>query len=275
MHWRHGPIDLIIEAWGEMAAVHRASEAAWLRFQGVLAELMDELPLLRSPTSECPSPQGRIARRMVLVTLPFTPEFITPMASVAGCVAEEVCAFFTKEPGVVRAYVNNGGDIAVHLAPGQRMAVGIVANAYRPALDGGVALTGDLDIRGIATSGWRGRSFSLGIADSVTVLARSAGEADAAATMIANAVNAEHPAIIRAPANTCRDDSDLGARLVTIAVGPLPHAVRDAALDAGWRAAEAHAARGLIAGAALALQGHWRTLGTGFRNLPVPVMLAA
>ena len=51
-------------------------------------------------------------------------------------------------------------------------------------------------MRGIATSGWRGRSFSLGIADAVTVLAATAAEADAAATVIANAVDLPgHPAI--------------------------------------------------------------------------------
>ena len=274
-HWQHGPIDLIIDAWGDEVAVHRAYETAWRLFQGVLAELVDELPLLRSPVSSQANPNGLIARRMVAATLPFALEFITPMAAVAGCVAEEVCEFFAVEPGIRRACVNNGGDIAMHLAPGENMMVGIVANAYTPAFDGGIALSSEMVVRGIATSGWRGRSFSLGIADSVTVLARSAGEADAAATMIANAVNAEHAAIVRAPANTRKDDSDLGVRLVTIDVGPLPHAVRDAALDAGWGAAEAYAARGLIAGAALALQGQWRTLGTGFRTAPPAVMLAA
>jgi hypothetical protein len=66
-------------------------------------------------------------------------------------------------------------------------------------------------VRGIATSGWRGRSFSLGIADSVTVLAATAAEADAAATIIANAVDVAHAGIIvRRPACSLKDDSDLG-----------------------------------------------------------------
>ena len=46
------------------------------------------------------------------------------------------------------------------------------------------AVTGS-PVRGVATSGWRGRSHSLGIADSVTVLAATAAMADAAATVIA------------------------------------------------------------------------------------------
>ena len=106
-----------------------------------------------------------------------------------------------------------------------------------------------------------GAVFSLGIADCVTVLARSAAAADAAATMIANAVNVDHPAIRRAPANGIKDDSDLGARLVTVRVDPLPPATRAAALDAGSAAAAGFLRRGLIVGAALALQGEWRTMG--------------
>ena len=66
-------------------------------------------------------------------------------------------------------------------------------------------------MRGIATSGWRGRSFSLGIADAVTVLADRAAAADAAATIIANAVDLPgHPAIVRVPACELAPDSDLG-----------------------------------------------------------------
>ena len=77
-------------------------------------------------------------------------------------------------------------------------------------------------MRGVATSGWRGRSFSLGIADAVTVFAGTAAVADAAATLIANAVDLPgHPAFARAPARRCDPQSDLGERLVTVDVGPL------------------------------------------------------
>ena len=80
--------------------------------------------------------------------------------------------------------------------------------------------------RGVATSGRHGRSFSLGIADAVTVLARTASQADAAATIIANAVDLPgHPAIVRCPACDLQPDSDLGARLVTREVGAV----------VGWR----------------------------------------
>jgi uncharacterized protein len=117
-------------------------------------------------------------------------------------------------------------------------------------------------VRGIATSGWRGRSLSLGIADAVTVLARTAAMADAAATMIANAVDVDAPGVHRRPAHEVQCESDLGWRLVTVAVPPLPAKAVDQALTAGLRAAEGFKARGLIEGAALFLQGESRVTGT-------------
>ena len=107
-------------------------------------------------------------------------------------------------------------------------------------------------VRGVATSGWRGRSFSLGIADAVTVLARTRRVADAAATLIANAVDLPgHPAIRRAPARDLDPQSDLGERLVTVAVGPLTRDEIDAALRPALAEAELWRDRGLIEAAAL------------------------
>ena len=51
-------------------------------------------------------------------------------------------------------------------------------------------------------------------------MAKTAAQADAAATIIANAVDLpNHPAVVRCPANEVQPDSDLGARLVTRDVG--------------------------------------------------------
>jgi ApbE superfamily uncharacterized protein (UPF0280 family) len=113
--------------------------------------------------------------------------------------------------------------------------------------------------RGIATSGRHGRSFSLGIADAVTVLARTASQADAAATIIANAVDLPgHSAIARCPAHDLQPDSDLGARLVTRGVGELSRDEIDGALESGVDKARALLARGLIESAALRLHGETR-----------------
>jgi ApbE superfamily uncharacterized protein (UPF0280 family) len=121
-----------------------------------------------------------------------------------------------------------------------------------------VTLTHDRPVRGIATSGRGGRSFSLGIADSATVLARTAASADAAATLIANAVTVDHPTIERRPARDLDPDSDLGDLPVTVAVGDLPQAVVDEALDRGLEEARRLRRLSLIDGAAISLRGNWR-----------------
>ena len=260
-HFQHGPIDLIIGADGERTAVDGAVEQAWSRFRGLLSELVGELRILRLPVQNAVDVAGPVARRMVEACLPYRERFITPMAAVAGAVADELIGWLRDDPRVARAYINNGGDIALHLAAGQSYRIGMYADLGRikrreaHILDGDFQVTGDMPVRGVATSGWRGRSFSLGIADSVTVLARTAAEADAAATMIANSVNVEDPAILRRPACELKDDTDLGDRLVTVAVGRLTADQVQVALQAGMARARELTDRGLIYGAALWLRG--------------------
>jgi len=250
LHLNHGPIDLIVGAEGPSR--HRAFAAATARFETILQELVDELPKLRSAGPG--RLDGPVARRMRNAIIPFLPEFITPMAAVAGSVAEEILLRIAGHVDIRKAWVNNGGDIAFLLTPGQSLTA---------AMPGGLVRVGAAaPWRGLATSGWRGRSLSLGIADSVTVLARGAGVADAAATMIANRVTlANHPAVERAPAEDLVPDSDLGRRLVTTAVGPLDDASVAQALDTGLAYAETLFARGLIGGAWLQLQGEARHVG--------------
>ena len=261
LHWQHGPIDLIIKAWGERDEVEAAYEQAWQRFQVLLAELVAELPLLRTPLGEAyPLLQGSVARRMAAAVWPHRGVYITPMAAVAGAVADEILAALCAHRNLRKAYVNDGGDIALHLAPGERLAIGVVNDPQRPALAATATIDHASPARGVATSGWHGRSHSLGIADAVTVLAASAAEADAAATLVANAVDTDYPSIRRMPARALRADTDLGEIPVTVAVGPLPQESVEAALDAGVRAAGGLHARGLLLAAYLALQGRVRTV---------------
>ena len=179
------------------------------------------------------------------------------MAAVAGSVAEEILASMTAATTLDRAYVNNGGDIAVHLSDSESYKIGMVERPDRPSLFGSLQIAAADPVRGIATSGWRGRSFSLGIADAVTVLADCASAADAAASVIANAVNLpNHPGITRIPAWEISPDSDLGDLLVTRGVEPLSESEIVGALDSGVRAAEILRARRLIHSSALCLQGH-------------------
>ena len=255
-HLQHGPIDLVIEAWGEAREVQAAYEQAWARFQDVLDTLVAELPLLRAPVGAAyPLARGPVAKRMVAAVWPHRKVFITPMAAVAGAVADETLAALRAGRTLAKAYVNDGGDIAIWLASGESLDAGIVDNPLQPIPNSTVRLASPC---GLATSGWRGRSQSLGIADAVTVLARSAAGADAAATLIANAVNVEHPAVRRLPAREVKEDSDLGDLRVTVAVGALPPASVAKALEKGCTLARAMRRAGLIHAAYLSLQGQVR-----------------
>ncbi|WP_376099342.1 UPF0280 family protein [Roseomonas sp. CCTCC AB2023176] len=265
LHLQHGPIDVVLRAWGAPDAIRAAEDAAARRFPAILPELCEELRELRRPMAEAPRVTGPVARRMVAACASFAPVFVTPMAAVAGAVADELLSVMLHAAPLDRAFVNDGGDIAVYAAPGQALTLGLVAHpdpSRGVAYDGALRLPGGSGIGGVATSGRHGRSFSLGIADAVTVLATDAATADAAATLVANAVDLDSPSIFRVPARDLDPDSDLGARLVTTEVGPLAEAEVVSALDGGLARAEDYITRGLICAAALRLVGRARvTLG--------------
>jgi uncharacterized protein len=328
LHLQHGPIDLIVAAWGAEREVRAAYAQAVRCFEDVLATLVAELSVLRTPLinplrprsggrgcerservrwvaprrdgdqyesgdttspfpslrdGPLPSPplrggegdyvRGPVAKRMVAACEPFSDVFITPMAAVAGAVADHVLAAMCAGRQLERAFVNDGGDIAFYLAPGQRLSCGVVADLAAPGLDGSFTLTSDMPVRGLATSGRAtkgsgGRSFSLGIADAVTVLARDAAAADAAATIIANAVDLPgHAAITRVPASSIDPDSDLGNIPVTVDLGPLREIEIERALTAGAARAETLRQAGHIHGAVLVLRRRFACVGTGWPRL--------
>lgn len=263
LHLHDGPIDLILEADGSPAAVKAAYQEATQRFTSVLDELCTELTALRLPSrSTSRIFQSPVARRMEQSATRYADHmFITPMAAVAGSVADEILSCVRKavDQGLTRLSVNNGGDIALWLAEGEAMNIALVNRPDQPSIFARTRIRSDDLIGGIATSGAPGRSFSLGIADAVTVLARTAAEADAAATVIANAVDCpDDPRVHRAVARTLQPDSDLGDLLVTRHVEPLDKTSIAAALSKGVVVAEDLLHRDLIAGAALHLQGETR-----------------
>lgn len=261
LHLNHGPIDLIVEAFGREDELRAAYGQAVDRFPAILPELVAELAELRRPASVSPRHfAGPTARRMEAVVAPLAQLFITPMAAVAGSVADEMLAAMIAGRRLDRAYVNNGGDVALHLARGERMSAAIAGTGH--GLADRLAIRWQDPVRGIATSGWRGRSFSLGIADAVTVLAASGAAADAAATLIANAVDLPgHPAIARQPARDLAPDSDLGDRPVTTGVGLLTPPEINRALDAGLAVADRMRRQGSIQSAILFLAGEHRVSG--------------
>ena len=268
-HFQHGPIDIVLQLVGDASACHDALQRTWQRFETVLPELVSELPLLRQPVAELQkhSFKGEVTRSMWQVTHDMAwaaaDGFVTPMAAVAGAVAQALLPCLTQD-GVQKAYVNNGGDIALYVQEGQSWRIGMVSDlqqALRSDVnaelisDCSFVIQHDMPVRGVATSGWRGRSFSFGIADSVTVLAATAAQADVAATLIANAVNIHHPSVQRQAANSLRDDTDLGDRLVTVDVPQLLPALVEHALQLGLDCAHAMQARGQVFAAFVCCQG--------------------
>ncbi len=260
LHLQHGPIDCLCRGWGAGEEVAAAYAQAVAGFDQILPGLCSELPFLRRPMGY-ERPAGPVAAAMVAACSPFAGGFITPMAAVAGAVADRVLALMMAGRTLQRAFVNNGGDIAFHLAPGASLRAGVVGDLAAPALAGVIVLEHGRSARGLATSGRAckgrgGRSFSLGIADAVSVLARDAASADAAATVIGNAVDLPgHPGVIRRQASDIDPDSDLGDRLVTWDVIGLSSGEVLAALDAGRVVADALLSAGLIDGAILLLGG--------------------
>ncbi|TIX82348.1 MAG: UPF0280 family protein, partial [Mesorhizobium sp.] len=230
----------IIEAFGDASECRAAYGQAVARFQTILSELVEELTELRRPASLRPRAfAGPTARRMEAAVNPLAEQFITPMAAVAGSVADEMLGALLAGRRLDRAYVNNGGDSAIHLGKGRSMTLAIAGTGH--GLEDRITIRAEDGISGVATSGWRGRSFSLGIADAVDLPG--------------------HPAIERVPACDLAPDSDLGDRLVTQAVGVFSSGEIAAALDSGLAVAEEFRRHDLIASSALFLAGQARIAG--------------
>ncbi len=247
LHLHHGPIDIILSAEGPGAAGAEALGVA--RFRTVLQELVNELPDLRS--SEERPLHGLVARSMAAAVAPFRPDFITPMAAVAGAVADTVLQAALTNGGITRAYANNGGDIALHSGAG----AGLRHGHRRPPRLAGPdhhpprrrhRRHRHKRLAGAQPEPWDRRCGHRAGPD--------CRQADAAATMIANAVDLPgHPAITRVPAREVKADSDLGDLPVTVGVGALTMVEATEALDRGAAFARDCLRRGLIAGAALFL----------------------
>ena len=262
LHLQQGPIDLVIRAEGSETETQAAYRQAAESFDEILPGLIRDLKRLRAPltSKENSAWSSPTAERMHRACRPHAALWITPMAAVAGAVADTILAAMREGRRLERAYVNNGGDIAFHIGEGRSFKVGLVTSLQSPGVGGRTEIPHESPVRGVATSGFDGRSLSRGIADAVTVLARDAATADAAATMIANAVDADHPAILRRPAEELQADSDLGRSPVTVAVGKLPAKVIEAALNSGAATAEGMLRGNLIEGANLALRNRRVTL---------------
>jgi uncharacterized protein len=114
---------------------------------------------------------------------------VGPMAAVAGSIAAFVGKKLVSE-GVAEIIVENGGDI--FLQRQKECTIAIFAGQSILSNKVGVVISpGQMPCGVCTSSGTVGPSLSLGKADSVTVVAKSAALADAAATRIGNEVKGE------------------------------------------------------------------------------------
>ncbi len=262
LHLQHGPIDLIVESWGDESEIEAAYRQAATAFETVLQTLVDELPQLRREAHGLVV-QGQVAKRMVEATERHE-AFVTPMAAVAGSVADHILAATLDGRTLAKASVNNGGDIALWLGGKESLTIGVGDVRNESVTLTPVMVQASDGIGGVATSGWGGRSHSLGVAEFVTVFAKDAATADVAATLIGNAVDVPtSDQIKRVPALQLSPDSDLGSRMVTVEVGALSETDISSALMRGQSCAEKMLHRGLINAVVLGLQGQRKVVGSG------------
>jgi ApbE superfamily uncharacterized protein (UPF0280 family) len=179
---------------------------------------------------------------------------LTPMAAVAGTIADEV-ADFLFERGMTRVVVDNGGDVAIRADREDPITVGIRPDVGDGAVSHVIGLDPGLHSHGVATSGLGGRSLTRGIASAATVVARSASLADAAATAVANATFLEDAQVWRRPAEELDPYTDIPGIDITVQVGSLSEEKKSRAVSKAIRRAEGLVRREVILGAFVAVQG--------------------
>ncbi|MEW5725180.1 MAG: UPF0280 family protein [Thermodesulfobacteriota bacterium] len=250
-----GPMTLTIAAWrrGRARPVMAAKAArSALDSLQVLADFQGYMKLLTGSLPE-DRPLPRVVERARKAARAVDGG-LTSLAAVAGAVADEV-ALSAANLGADKVIVNNGGDLALILKGRTTATVGLKAPRSSEMV-GRLTLKAGDRIRGVASSGWEGRSFSRGIADLVTVWAENASLADAAATFIAGQVVVRDSKIRQVRAREVDPLSDLGHALVTVAVGPLSPSQCRQALKQGLIATQNLFKAHLIRGCLIKVQGN-------------------
>jgi hypothetical protein len=214
---------MVITARSQGQPVPKLAEAAFPLIQQTLGEIAQVLPVLRQyPKDGDFSSLEGLPQVMAEAVLATGEETLTPMAAVAGAVADMVADWIFAR-GADMVAVNNGGDVALRLGPGQQMRMGIL-----PDLDGEISqivtLRAEDGIGGVCTSGLGGRSLTRGIANSVTVFSHRCALADACATHIANCSYIDSPRVHTCMAGQLEPESDIAALRIVNRVDALDEA---------------------------------------------------
>jgi len=250
-----GPMRLVISAAvGKVTQRETAVQAAETSFnyleriarlRGVLSRRMDEIPK---------DLEDSLGLQMVRSVLAVGDEDLTPMAAVAGTIADAVADYLFAR-GMTKVVVDNGGDVAVRLRRGASVRVGIRPEVGRQDISVVIALDSRSGSWGVTTSGLGGRSLTRGVASAVTVIARSASVADAASTAIANASFVTDDGVIQRRAEEIEPQTDLVGLPVTVKVAQLAQEKKIRAVSNAIKRAEALIDKDIIFGAFVAVQG--------------------
>jgi len=244
-----GPMRLVISSFlGKVPQPAMSRNAARYAF-----EVLERIARWREKLSRaCPQISSQmeepLALEMVSSALAVGDADLTPMAAVAGTIADAV-ADYLADRGMTKAIVNNGGDIAIRLRGENSATVGIREDVQANDFSHVIRLGPERSAWGVATSGLGGRSLTRGIASAATVIAHKASVSDAAATAVANASFVEDPQVIQEYAEQIDPATDIPGILVTCEAGPLRHETTSLAVQRALERANALMERGVITGA--------------------------
>jgi len=255
----NGPMRIVIQAWDKKKPdLKMASQAAQFAFT-CLEQVAQNHVILKQQHAHLPTGLEQIPETMVKSVLSTKEKDLTPMAAVAGSIADAVANWLFKH-GITRVIVNNGGDIAIRLAENETARVGI-----RPRIETHF-ISHFVDLKwispskeaspswGVNTSGFGGRSLTRGIASAVTAFAKTSALADAAATSIANACFASDNSIVQVLAREIDPFTDIREIPVTLKIGKLKKSCVIKAMDRALCKAEQHVESGIIHGALIAVE---------------------
>jgi len=259
IRFSYGPMEIGVQVAGEAETVQESCEVFPRIAQTLLEHVQTFQPLLRMKAKELTvKPRWpRVVRRMVQAVQAVSGSTLTPMAAVAGAISDELLLNLreTAGNGLVRIFVNNGGDMTL-FSPHEPVRTGIrgASVSGHPMREMIVFPMGVP--YGIATSGWRGRSFSQGIADAVVVVAPSSAVADAAATHVGNHVMDDTiREVKRCRASELDPMTDIPDLQVTVSCGRLTEGKKRKALKNGRDIAQLLMDQGVIWGVGIYLQG--------------------
>jgi len=252
----YGPMQMTISAFCRQQPLDQDIMEAVGYAKNLLAELASCIKVAKLPAGtikRCPTSPAILA--MMIDAVQRCPDpTLTPMAAVAGAIADCVAELLVQR-GATKVIINNGGDIALRIAEGESVKVGIAPDLNNNSVSHFIEIDSTSKVRGIATSGLGGRGLTKGIASAAVILSENCRIADACATLVANHIFSPDPEIKQVRAEELDPDTDIYGHLVTAALGKLQPKTWQQALQNGLAQARKVLEQGLISGAILFVGG--------------------